>query len=98
MSDWKAEVRSRLTSLDLPPAREADIVEELSQDLDDRYRESIAGGASADDARRWALAGFQDGETLARQIASLRQGNAAQPLTPAAPTGRSFGDIGQDLR
>jgi hypothetical protein len=37
-------VRGRLSGLRLSPTREAEIVEELSQHLDDRYRELIAGG------------------------------------------------------
>lgn len=98
MPDWHADVRARLASLNLSPARQADIIEELSQHLDDRYRESIAGGASPEDATRHALAGFQSGDALAQRIAALRQANTASPVTPAAPTGRHFGDIGQDLR
>ena len=44
------EVRTRLSSLRLSPTRESEIVEELSQHLDDRWRELIAGGASPDEA------------------------------------------------
>ena len=84
MPDWNADLRARLASLALSPAREADIVEELSQHLDDCYRESIAGGASPEAATRHALAGFQNGDALARQIAALRQANTAPPITPAA--------------
>ena len=43
-ADWAREVRTRLSSLRLAPTREAEIVDELSQHLDDRYREVIAGG------------------------------------------------------
>jgi hypothetical protein len=35
MPDWKLEIRDRLQSLQLTPAREAAIVEELAQYLDD---------------------------------------------------------------
>jgi hypothetical protein len=35
MRDWAREVRTRLSSLRLPPTREADIVDELSQHLED---------------------------------------------------------------
>ena len=98
MPDWKADLGARLASLDLSPARETDIVEELSQHLDDRYRESIAGGASPEEATRHALAGFEGGDTLSRHIAALHHTNAPPPITPAAPTGRAFGDARQDLR
>jgi hypothetical protein len=39
MPDWAGHVRLRLFPLRLSPAREAEIVEELSQHLDDRWRE-----------------------------------------------------------
>src|SRR3989337_3023634 len=67
------EVRARLSSLRLSPGREAEIVDELSQHLDDRYRELIAGGASSEEATRLALADFQSGNVLAQRMASLRQ-------------------------
>ena len=37
MPDWTSEVRKRLSSLRLSPAREAEIVEELSQHLEESY-------------------------------------------------------------
>ena len=55
MPDWTREVQSRLSSLHLSPARERDIVEELSQHLDDRWHELVAGGASPDEATESAL-------------------------------------------
>ena len=41
MRDFKEEIRSRLPGLGLSPARENEIIEELSQHLDDRWRELI---------------------------------------------------------
>src|SRR6266513_5761962 len=69
---WAREVRTRLSSLGLPPTREADIVDELSQHLDDRWRELMAGGALPDEATQLTLAEFRDGNVLARAIAPLR--------------------------
>ena len=43
-------------SLRLSPTRETEIVDELSQHLEDRYRELIAEGTSPDEATRVALA------------------------------------------
>jgi predicted permease len=43
MPEWKREIRERLASLNLEPAREAAIIWELSQHLDDCYRELLAG-------------------------------------------------------
>jgi hypothetical protein len=39
---WKSEIRSRLADLQLEPPREAAIVEELAQYLDDHYVELLA--------------------------------------------------------
>ena len=54
--DWARDVRGRLSSLRLSPTRELEIVEELSQHLDDRWHELIDGGASSDEAKRLTLA------------------------------------------
>ena len=55
MPDWSARLRSRLAALRLHPAREAEIVEELSQHLDQRFAELRARGATEADAQRLAV-------------------------------------------
>ena len=92
-------MRPRLASLHLRPARENEIVDELSQHLEDRWRELVAGGASAEDATRLALADFADGEALARHLAPLRQAHPPISITPGSSPGRHLlGDLWQDLR
>ena len=81
---WAREVRTRLSSLRLAPTREAEIVDELSQHLDDRYRELIAGGSSPDEATRLALAEFRERQRLAQHMAPLRQAHAPAPIMPGA--------------
>jgi hypothetical protein len=54
MPEWEQEIRGRLASLHLAPARETAIIEELSQHHDDCYAESLAGGATEDEAFRAA--------------------------------------------
>ena len=95
---WAQEVRTRLSSLRLSPTREAEIVEELSQHLDDRWRELIVGGASPDEAARLTLADFRDGDALARYIAPLRQAHPPASITPGVSAGHVPGDVWQDLR
>ena len=73
MPKWADHVRPRLASLRLSPAREHEIVQELSQHLEDRWRELVAGGASDDEATRLALAEFREGNLLARYIAPPTQ-------------------------
>src|SRR5262249_47024203 len=80
------------------PTRVAEIVEELSQHLDDRWRELIAGGASPDEATRLALADFREGNFLARYMSPLRQAHPPSPITPGAPGGQLLSDLWQDLR
>ena len=98
MSEFRNDVRSRLSSLRLSPAREAEIVDELSQHLDDRYRELIAGGASPEEARRLALSEFRSGSMLAHYMAPLRQSNTPPPIVAGAPTGNILSDLWLDLR
>ena len=98
MPDWAREVCTRLSSLRLSPTRETEIVEELSQHLDDRWRELIAGGALPDEATQLTLAEFRDGDVLPRYMAPLRQAHLPPSITPGAPAERLLGDLWQDLR
>jgi putative ABC transport system permease protein len=95
---WAREVRTRLSSLNLPPTREADIVDELSQHLEDRWRELMAGGALPDEATQLALAEFRDGNVLARYIAPLRLAHQPPSSTPGVSSAHLLGDCLQDLR
>ncbi len=97
MPDWRDDIRPRLASLDLSPARETEIVDELSQHLEDHYRELLAGGATPEAARRMALAEFRAGDVLARYLAPLRQARRPAPITPGAPAARPFHGLWQDL-
>jgi hypothetical protein len=98
MPEWAAHVRARLSSLRLSATRENEIVEELSQHLDDRWRELVAGGASPEEATQRALAEFRGRDVLAQYMAPLRQAHAPASITPGAPTGHVFAGLWQDLR
>ena len=74
-------MRPRLSSLRLSPARENEIVEELSQHLEDRWRELVAGVRPEDEATRLALAEFGDGNLLAQHMAPLQQAQEPAPIT-----------------
>ena len=50
MPEWKDEVRKRLSRLNLEPAHEAEIVEELAQHLEDVYQRSLRAGATEAEA------------------------------------------------
>jgi putative ABC transport system permease protein len=99
MPEWEPHVRPRLASLRLPPTRENEIVDELSQHLEDRWCELVAGGASPEDATRLALADFRDADVLARRLATLRQTHPRETIEPGAAAGRHLvADLWQDLR
>jgi hypothetical protein len=52
MPDWREHLDPHLARLRLSPGREADIIEELSQHLDQRYEELRAAGVAEGEARR----------------------------------------------
>src|SRR5215470_4209369 len=68
MPDWRRYVRERLSLPRLRPEREAEIREDLAQQLDDAYRAALGRGAPADEAEAAAGREIQDWEGLARDI------------------------------
>jgi hypothetical protein len=50
MPDWRTPLASRLAPLALPPAREREIIDELAQHLNDRYRDLLDTGATPEEA------------------------------------------------
>ncbi len=80
MPDWKELVRTQLADLNLAPAREAEIAEELAQHAEDRYRELLSGGTSEADARRIALEEISDRESLAGELRAVECTNAPEPV------------------
>ena len=97
--DWRDAVRRRTASLGLPPATEMDLVEEVAQHLEDRYRELCAGGAGRENAFRQAEAELDDmpGMRLAlERIERMRESRSIQPGTRT--TGSLLRDLSKDLR
>jgi putative ABC transport system permease protein len=82
MPEWKEEVSRRLASLKLAPAREAEIVEEVAQHLEDRYQELVASGTTEEGARRVALEELSDENLLARGLRRVEQEVAQEPIVP----------------
>jgi len=97
MPEWSEEIRKRLEALRIDPAREASIVEELSQHLEDRYEELVARGAAPDDARRAALEELADGGLAAALKASIPR--PAPAATPPPETDAGFlAGLAKDFR
>jgi predicted permease len=98
MPEWPTHLRPRLARLRLGPAREAEIIEEMSQHLEERFEELRARGATERDAERMALEELSELEELARHMRPLRQARAPASVTPGGPSGSPLRDVGQDAR
>jgi predicted permease len=98
MPDWVLHLRPRLERLRLGAAREAEIIEEMSQHLDARFDELRARGATDEEAERMALDELSEPEALARHMRPLRQAHAPSRNAPGAPGGSPLLDAWQDVR
>jgi predicted permease len=98
MPEWKEEIRRRLASLNLAPAREAEIVEELSQHLNDRYAELRASGATDEEASGAAFAELNEGELLEQELRRVEPQPYREPVVLGRKRMNVIGDLWQDLR
>jgi predicted permease len=98
MDSWRHHVHRRLASLDLGPAREAEIIEELSQHLDERHADLRAAGLSDEEARRLALDELLDLDALAAAMRPLRQARASAPAGFRVPGRLVPAGLAQDVR
>lgn len=98
MPEWRDEIRRRLEAASLPPTREAEIVEEVAQHLDDRYRELRAGGQSDTDAAAIVWREIEQGEALAAEIGRVEtQAVPDLPARGAPARGTWLASVWQDL-
>ena len=111
MPDWKPEIAKRLRPLRMAPPREAEIIEELSQHLEDRYQELLASGPTEAEARRSVLEELHpllasqtnpssgSGASLAQALRSVEPEVAANPVVPGGGgPANFFSSLWQDLR
>src|SRR5262249_11874787 len=99
MPGWKDEVKQRLANLRLAGTREAEIIEELSQHLQDHYEELSAGGATPEEAYRAALAELRESELLQRELRRVERQVAAEPIVLGTNRrSNMIQDLWQDLR
>jgi predicted permease len=80
--DWKAEIRQRLAKLNLRPPREAAIIEELAQYLEDVYAELLSSGATESDAYQQTLDELNGSELLARELRRVERTYNPEPIVP----------------
>jgi len=99
MPDFKIEIRARLAELGLSPVREAEIVEELSQHLEEEYEWALSCGASEDEARKQVLEQLSAPDLLGRELKHVEQRVSAAGVTLGTEEKiNMFADLWQDLR
>jgi putative ABC transport system permease protein len=99
MPDWKHEIRRRLARVKLAPTREAAIVEELAQHLEDYYTELLAGGATEAEAYRQTLTELHGSELLVREMQRGERQITQEPIVPETKRRTNLmADLWQDLR
>jgi predicted permease len=98
MPEWKNEIEKRLAGLHLRPEREAEIVDEVSSHLQDRYEEICAQGNTHGQAFRDVIAEL-DATDLVPELQTSEEIAHYEPLPEGAATsGQFFSDLLQDLR
>jgi len=99
MPDWKQEIGERLASLKLAPTREAEIVEELAQHLDDRYQELLASGATKAEAAQVVLEEMSGNQALVVELRRVETSPVQEPVVWGEERkGNMLVDLIQDLR
>jgi len=97
--EWKSEIRQRLANLKLEPAREAAIVEEFAQHLEDRYEELLVSGAAPAEAERRTLSELSDCEMLQRELRRVERQVTPEPIVLGINRRTNMiADLWQDLR
>ncbi|MCM3871066.1 MAG: ABC transporter permease [Pyrinomonadaceae bacterium] len=99
MPDWEVEIRQRMAGLELSPPREAEIVEELAQHLEDRYEELLAQKPAPAAAFQLALAELNESELLVRELRRVERRVAPEPIgLDANRRTRMLSGVWQDFR
>jgi putative ABC transport system permease protein len=98
MPNWTQEIESRLANLKLTPGREAEIVEELAEHLEERYAELRAEGLDEAAALALVREELRDDPGLAERMRPLRQANTPPPVAVGGPRSDLLADFWQDLR
>ena len=99
MPDFKTEVRERLSRLNLEPTREAAIVEEMAQHLEQRFEELVARGIGRAAAHDTVLKELKEGTRLEKELLQVERQVKVEPAEPAAPSlGSTLAHLQKDLR
>ena len=98
MPDFKQQIRDRLAGSSLSPTREVEIVEELSQHLEDRYEQALSRGATEGEAYEAALFELKENGLLGLEIRGVERSVQQDPVPMGIERGANIiGDLAQDL-
>src|SRR5262249_19529562 len=101
MPDWSKEIRELVGGLNLSPAREAEVSEELAQHLADRYEEALARGASEEEACRVAASELESPQlavSLSRVLPPERPAPTSGQDSPGSFAASVWRDLAHGLR
>src|SRR5262245_36885539 len=98
MPDWKPKITKQLAALNLAPEREAEIIEEIAQHLQERFEELITSGTSECEARDLVLAELQDDHLLARELRNVEAPSPLNTLVLGAEKAGPMDNLGRDLQ
>ncbi len=98
MPEWRSDIRRRLQPLQLSAQREKEILDELVDDLDDRYRELRATGLSEAEAEAAARAALDANDVLTRAFARGERPADPEPVVAGGGGLVAFGTIWQDVK
>jgi putative ABC transport system permease protein len=98
MPEWKEEVRRRLSRLNLEPAHEAEIVEELAQHLEDVYQRSVRAGLTEPEARSAALKELATDDLLHKEMRRSQAPFKESPVAGGPTNSNLVADLLHDLR
>ena len=99
MRNWKSEVRSRLSNLEIAPTRHANIVEEVGQHLEDRHGTLVGRGMSPEDAERAVMQELSESDVLTREVQRIAHQVDRDPATRGDDGRRGWVEaLWQDVR
>src|SRR5215471_17542130 len=99
MPDFKSEIRRSIAGLNLSPTREGEIVEELSQDLEERFEQALCHGGSEEEAKQLALDELNKPDSLSEQLSRVEGPVHRPPQTIGAKSARHrFAGFWDDIR
>jgi len=98
MPDWKAELAERLSNLRIAAERESEIIDELAQHLEQRYKELRLAGASPEEAERRTRAELSEHDALATELRYIERKERLAAGPQANSKFHFIADIRQDIR